>query len=754
MLRKAASPEARRAWWCQQIAAEEAARTGFHILALGLIAGAVVVYAGDFRPPAIASIAVALAALFGASLSAKSPRRGLVLLTLGAFVLGTGLAAFELERTRTTIFSGEATVHILGTVIAREKDERERMRYVVEIAKTERPVLSRPPEKVRIVVASRHEAIGIGGTFDGLVRLRPPSGPAAPGAYDFAFGPYFDGLGAYGFSLGAPADAANARATEHSDLGLFSQAHAAVATIRTAMTDRIRSTIDGAAGGVAAALVTGERAGIPEDVEEWLRTTGLAHVLSISGLHMAIVAGFAMLLTRAILASVPSIALRWPIKKIAAMIAFFVASLYLALSGGNVATERSFIMLAVMLIAILADRAALTLRNVSIAAVLIIIATPHAVMTASFQMSFAATVALVGGYRWFDDLRPERDRSRSVWQGAFAALVATAATSLLAGAATAPYSAYHFGRLAAFGLVANVATMPLFSFWIMPLALIGCLLMPLGLDQLPFVLMGWGLEIVLQIAEVLAAALPDFATGQIRGLALLVLTLSILAAALLQSALRFTAIPFLAGGLLIAALPGRTPDMLIFENGKEIALIDDAGRLRFLRDRPNAFVAEQWERMFPQPNIAGEEARGRIDTDCESGFCTFVTRSGIRIAWTDDWKRTGEACDAGDVAIVARAIRLTECRSGAILATLRTLRRSGSLAVSRTAEGKIQALPSIHSEPNEWNRHRLAPWPEYWRPPAAIEEDGESAPTDGKSTADSGSASKSLTAQASPSLQD
>lgn len=711
-------------WLATQLETETHHRSGFHLIAIGLMIGVVIVYGIGWRP-GLAVVAVASIALL--ALAFLAPGRPVLrpsLVCAGFVLAGAALAMTEIERTETTLFSGEATVRIAGTVVSRERTESGRYRYVIDIASTDRPVLSRPPERVRIVVGSRHAPIPPGGDFRGLVRLRPPSGPAFPGSHDFAFAPFFNGIGAYGFSLGPPEPPAPDILGKEARKGLGAWFGHRLSAVRLAMTERISQIIGGAEGGIAAALVTGERTGIPDEAEEWLRGTGLAHVLSISGLHMAIVAGFAMLLVRSLFALVPALALRFPIKKFAAAAALVVAAFYLALSGANIATQRAFIMLAIMLTAVLLDRPALTLRNVSIAAIVVIALTPHAVMTASFQMSFAATVALIGGYAALSRRQarsPVRPGHRGWGHRILLAFAAIAMTSLIAGAATAPYAAYHFHRLAAFGLVANVLTMPLFTLWVMPLALIGSLAMSFGLDAWPFHAMGYGIGLVLQIARFVYEHLPDQAIGLTTAAGLVLLSAAILAASCFASRLRYVAVPLALAGL--AAAPDRVPppELLIFEDGKEVALIAKDGQLAFLRERPNDFVAAQWERAFEAKArpLAEREPRRRISADCDEGLCRFETRDGLKVVWTDDYEKTGLACDDGDVAIVARAIRLSACRSGAILVTLRTLRRTGSLAIRRDAlSGQPIVDRAIADPPAEWNRHRLAPWPEYWRKPA------------------------------------
>lgn len=758
-------------WFGDQLAVEAAARTAFYLLPAGIMAGIGLVYGLGWRWPLL-PVSLAAAGLLAAGVLLSGRRASAsVCLTAGFVLCGMALSGTELQRTRTTTFSGEVTVRIDGVVLWRDTDERGRTRYLVQVERTERPVLSRPPGRAQILVASRHQAIAIGGRFKGLVRLRPPSGPAYPGGYDFAFGTYFKGLGAYGYGLGPP-DPQPASVEASRSLAQR------LVMLRLAISDRIRSTIGGAEGAVASALVTGERSGIPDEIDLWLRTTGLSHVLSISGFHMALIAGFSMTLIRALLAAIPALTLVLPAKKIAAAAAIAVASFYLALSGNDVAAERSYIMLSIMLLAVLFDRPALTLRNVAISALVVLAVSPHALMTASFQMSFAATAALVaayGGYaRWRSGRLADASarRPKGVLLTTLFFLGGLGVSSLIAGAATGPYAAFHFQRIAPFGLIANMVALPLFSLWIMPLALIGMLLMPLGLDEIPFLLLGHGLTAVFRIAHVLHDRLPDSPTGLMTPESLLVLTVALLLGCFMASKLRWLAVPVAVVGLILAPDRAAMPELLIFEDGKEVAMIDAGGALVPLRKRTNDFVASQWQRAFvgvpdasrdaggkppvaftceatqgaaepgksadglpvpdggkpPEPADAHPFARGNGKAAPPGGenakppgkLCRGTTRSGLRVVWTDDYRKAGLACDEADVAIVARALKLEACRSGALLVTLKTLRRSGSLAVSRSPElpRKPVAVASISEDLAEWNRHRDAPWPQSWRRPA------------------------------------
>ncbi|MCD2470257.1 ComEC/Rec2 family competence protein [Jiella sp. MQZ9-1] len=715
---------AARRWLARQVAIETAHRSGFHVIPVALIAGMIAIFALDWRPN-LAATFIAAALFVAAAVSAASrPVLKAALVALAGLLVGALVSLIDLQRTDTTIISGTVTTRIAGTVLAASRDEKGHMRYLIAIAGTARPALSRPPQRAQIVVVAHHMPKQPGDPYDGLVRLSPPSGPVAPGAHDFAFQPFFDGVGALGFALGAP-DARPAHGLARPPpLQGFERLRIGLEQIRDAMTARIAATAGGEAGAVAAALVTGNRAGISDETETWLRGIGLAHVLSISGLHLAIVAGSVLLLLRCGFALIPGLALRYPVKKIAAGAALIVAALYLLLSGGNVATQRAFVMLAVMLVAVMADRQALTLRNVSLSAIIVVLIAPHQVTTASFQMSFAATLALVAGYgdvmRWRprDTLQVERPHAIRLLGLVGAALLGIAASSIMAGVATAPLAAYHFHRIAPFGLVANILILPLFTLIIMPLGLLGTLLMPFGLDAWCFHLMGLAIELALAIAAWLYALMPDHGTGPIAGIGVALLAGALLSFAYFASHLRWAAAPLAILGLLTIRDTSPLPQLLVYEDGRTIAAFEPSGAIAYLAAGRPRFVADQWARDFGSGPAPGDPAASpsrslrRIQPPCDDKICRFTTRDGLRVVWTSDYKRTGEACDGGDIAIVARAIRLTHCRSGAILVTLRTLRETGSLAFSRDpATGKAVEIRSVAPSIQPWNRHRLAPWP-------------------------------------------
>ena len=320
----------------------------------------------------------------------------------------------------------------------------------------------------------------VGAFVEFKARLSPPLAPLRPGGYDFARDLYFQRIGASGFVLGAiktaePPVAARAAAA------LRGRRSTACATPST----RIRAALPGDAGAIASALITGKRDAISTPVNDAMYISGLGHVLSISGYHMAVVAGVVFFVLRALLALLPALASRHPIKKWAALAALAAAAFYLVLSGAEVATQRAFIMMAIVLVGVMVDRPALTLRTLALAALGVLLLAPEAVVHPSFQMSFAATLALVAAYErglpWTSGggRHAARRARRAVGRARDRRAVLA---SLVAGLATTLYAAYHFHRLAPYGVLANLLAMPIVSVWVMPPGCSALLALPFGFD--------------------------------------------------------------------------------------------------------------------------------------------------------------------------------------------------------------------------------------------------------------------------------
>jgi len=383
------------------------------------------------------------------------------------------------------------------------RDVREKTdRFVLRVVSMESPRDMTKLERVRLSV-KKGTAPEVGSFVELKARLMPPLGPQRPGSYDFGRDLYFQGIGASGFVMGA------VKTREPPATGGLALRYAAsMQGLRDAIDARIRTTLDGDQRAIATALLTGRRDAISTPVNDAMFISGLGHVLSISGYHMAVVAGVVFFTIRALLALFPALTAGHPIKKWAAAAALIAAAFYLLLSGAEVATQRSFFMTAVVLIAVIVDRRAITFRTLAVAALIVLAIAPEALVHPSFQMSFAATLGLVALVQiGLPNLLASPDHSATarvaLWGGRELTMLMLA--SLVAGLATTPYAAFHFHRVTPYGLLANLAAMPVVSAVVMPAGLLGLVAMPFGFDGVFWAIMGFGIDWMILVTQWVAA---------------------------------------------------------------------------------------------------------------------------------------------------------------------------------------------------------------------------------------------------------
>ncbi|MBL8579630.1 MAG: ComEC/Rec2 family competence protein [Mesorhizobium sp.] len=627
--------------------------------------------------------------------------------------LGVLLAKAETWRAGTKMLGGEITTQLTGRVAEIERMANGRVRLTIDVVATERPVLRYAPERVRVSARRIPDDVTVGETVVGLVRLMPPSGPVRPGSYDFSLESYFDGIGGSGFFLRGPE-----RASAPGPAPPLAMFRAAVERTRLAIAERISSHIGGAEGEIAAALVVGVRAGIPEDVNEALRRSGIYHVISISGLHMALVAGTIMGLMRAGFALFPGFSSRHPVKNYAAALALVGLCGYLFISGAEVAAQRSFIMLAVMLVAVLFDRAALTLRNLAISAIIVIVVSPHEVIGPSFQMSFAATAALVGAYAAWSDWRSncpsrpggERSLPHRAARYCLAAIVGLAVTSIVAGGATAIYAAWHFQQMPSLGLFTNLTAMPIVSVVVMPFAVLGSLAMPFGLDGPFFQIMGFGLSVMITIARWFAERSPLDVVGLIRPEAVAVLTVALLAATVTSTWLRVAAIPVALVGCFL--LFERQPDLLLSEDARLVGLNLGDGQIAINRPRPNQFTIDNWVRAVQAQEIVrpfdgeGDGSR-QAGFSCADGVCLVNHPSGAIVALVPDATIAADYCNTTTFILIEDPSAKGVCNwKDVTVVTARDLALYGSAAVTFDQTGAPAIQYAVTKPYRPWHVQR------------------------------------------------
>ncbi|WP_420348303.1 ComEC/Rec2 family competence protein [Pelagibius sp.] len=520
------------------------------------------------------------------------------------------------------------------------------------------------PARVRITAAATDAELRPGDVVTLRARLRPPSAPTMPGGFDFARQAYFQQLGGIGFALGP------LRAADHAAPGAGAQTESMArrwgvfwAAARHRIAERITSHLPGQSGAVAAALVTGQRGALSEETREDMRAAGLAHLLAISGLHMGLVTGLLFFALRAGLALSPALALHWPIKKAAAVTAGLGGLLYLCLVGFTIPAQRAFIMVSIVLLAVLLDRRAISLRLVAWAALAVLLVAPESLVSASFQMSFAAVVALVSVYEGWERSPASLEMRRHVLGRLGLYILGVALTSLVAILATSAFAAFHFQRLAVFGLLANLVAVPLTAFVIMPAAVIGMLLMPLGLESLGFVPMGWGIDALLSIAGRVAdlpGALVTVPPMPLWGL--VCVTLGGLWLCLWRGRWRYWGLPLAIAGALSPAL-FQPPDLLVSGDGRLAALRDEEGGLWLADRRGSRFVIDSWRRGSDAQEVlrwprAGTVAGGALS--CDPLGCLY-RKQGILLALSWDPRGLAEDCAVADVVVSLEPLRRQAC---------------------------------------------------------------------------------------------
>ena len=591
---------------------------------------------------------------------------GLTLAQLSTFAAGH--AVLDRVITTATVAGRVASVEQLpdGTRVLLDK---------VRISSLEPPAT---PERIRLRLRNKMPDLLPGAWLQVRARLAPPPPPAMPGAYDFQFHYYFQEIGATGFALG------RARLLTEADDQL-TLAHRWEG-FRERLTTRIRDAIGGTAGAVAAALITGDRGAIPDEVNEAYRNSGIYHLLSISGMHIGLVAGLLFAIVRAGLALIPPIALHYPIKKWAAIVAIAGALFYTLLAGSTVPTQRSFVMMGLVLAAIIVDRQGISMRFVAIAATIILAFQPEALLNASFQMSFAAVVALIAAYEvWGSAFARGRDKG---WGRRIALYVgAVALTTVIATIATAPFSIYHFNRVSLFyGLLGNLIAVPLSSILVMPAAVVGMVLMPFGLEDLGLVPMGWGVELINAAAAKIAGQDGSVITiAAMPSSALLATVLGGLWICLWRRSWRGLGLAGIVIGFSLALTASR-PDIIADGGARLFAVAGDDGRMlvssrstaRFERDiwlRRAGYDAGE-EETFPR---SGENASAH-DLRCDESGCIWRAK-GHTVSFVTDRAALLDDCRTASIVVSAVPVPGRRCASARVLVDRFDLWRNGTHAI-------------------------------------------------------------------------
>ncbi len=528
------------------------------------------------------------------------------------------------------------------------------------------------PQKIRLTLKGKRDHLWPGQVIRLQAKLNPVSEPSLPHGFDFRRQAYFNGIGATGFALSVP----KILDSSPSLRDFFEKR-------REKITAYFLTHMPSPLGAIAAALITGDKAAVPEDVREDFISSGLAHILAISGLHLTIIAGVVFMIIRRGIALIPPLCLAYNSKKIAAVGTILMTLLYLIISGFGIPAQRAFIMISVVMAAILIDRTALSMRTVALAAFMILLTTPEALLGPSFQLSFAAVVALIAGYEaWKNPI------SHWVVQGGiFRKFLVYGGglvfTSLLATIATLPFTIYLFHRFSLHAIGANLVAIPLTSFFIMPAALITCLLTPFGLGDFPLRAFEYSIDLLTQIAATVSSwpgASISVAHPPI--LAFTFVVTGGLWICLWQHPWRRWGFVLMIAGFLMT-FENDPPHLLIDGQGKVVALYE-VQTLYVSSTRKGKFMAETWQKY-----LAAQEIKAM---PCEKGVCRASFQN---IPVIISYNKKNQPCKKNAV-----LIRLEPSQRACPEATLTVdwydLWREGGLALWLTPQGprleKVRAL--------------------------------------------------------------
>ncbi|MDA1311149.1 MAG: ComEC/Rec2 family competence protein [Proteobacteria bacterium] len=530
----------------------------------------------------------------------------------------------------------QASGSLSGTVLAVQV-RPSRTRLVIGQSQFESAGEVEKLSRARISLRPQTAHPEIGAKIEVFAALRPPPAPSAPDAYDFQRAAFFKELSAVGYAIGPVK-------TVEMPVGFFPGLW--LARYRFDLSERIRGALPGPAGALASALLTGERGALSEEVLKSMRDSGLAHLLAISGLHMGLVAGIVFFGLRGGLALSRRLALRYPIKKWAALGALIFAAGYLLLSGASVPTQRAFLMTGVVLIAVLVDREAISMRLVAWAAMVILVFRPEALLSASFHLSFAAVTALVAAYEFVAARRRVNPRANGGWLNrVLLFLGALLLTSVVANLATLPFGAYHFNRVANYGLASNMIAVPLAGFWIMPWGVLALALAPFGLENWALTPMGWGLDVLVAIAKqasswpgavISVAAWPPWAPP--------VIALAGAWLCLWQRAWRSAGAVAIVLAMVVA-VTAPTPRIWVTGDGRLAGYLAADGRMLLSASSRERFTADLWSRRAGGGGTGNwRDEPGAIR--CDDLGC--ILRIGATVvAFSRSGRALGEDCQRG-----------------------------------------------------------------------------------------------------------
>ncbi|MEH6402437.1 MAG: ComEC/Rec2 family competence protein [Sneathiella sp.] len=606
----------------------------------------------------------------------------LLVLLAGLFLsIGFNAASIRQFAVDAPVLQKKTITGLTGFVVSKSASKK-KSRLVISNLSFERaslPDLSR----IRITVRKDIAHIHPGQKVSLTAVLLPPPPPAYPGAYDFQRASYFKQIGAVGYAISAVSIIETKKSTVFDISGLS-------AKLRDIINDHVSKVAPFDTSGFSIAIMSGDKEAMDKRQLEDMRQSGLAHILAISGLHMGMVGGLIFFAVRLLASLWPRLALNYPIKKWAALIALAGLSGYLLVSGMSVSAVRAYLMISLVFMAIIFDRTAISLRNLAFAGILILLILPESLTTASFQMSFGAVFCLIAVYEKFGNGLMILANKGGIIKRTVFYLTGIIVTSLIASFATAPFSIYHFGQFASLGIIANLVAVPIMGLWVMPWTLVSFAVLPFSQTGIPLEIAGAGIVVILKIAHFVAELpgahlnLGTYPAGFLGGL-----VFSVLWFLIWRNRLRWGAVFILLFSLTFIFIEPR-PDILISDSGNLFLVQNEKGKAFVSSLRSDRFERERWALLYGGEKFQkiSKSDKKELPIKCDAMGCVF-NRAGQLIAFSSNWMAAKLDCERADIIVSSVPVQ-RNCQNPTLIKDKFDLWRSGTHAFYFDKDGKVR----------------------------------------------------------------
>jgi competence protein ComEC len=604
---------------------------------------------------------VGLAGTIGALAALWKARHHPVLLyalaALALCIFGFTAAQVKTARAYTPMLSKTLNaVTVIGTIETLEilADKKGR-RVVLKDVELDKATPDKTPRKVRITIR-KYEGLKLGDRISLKGRLSAPSEAVVPGGYNFARAFFFKGIGGIGFAYNAP-EILEANSKNSMRASILN----GVNVLRAGINDRLQAAMNARTASIASALITGHKSGINGDDRDAIRAAGLAHLLAISGLHIGLVSGLIFFAARLVMAGFEGFALHHPIKTYAAIIALVGAVFYMFIAGATIPTQRAVFMTGTILLAVILERSPLSLRLVSVAALVVLAIAPQSLLSVSFQLSFAAVIGLVVFYDLTREFWTRISRSAGMFKSVWLYLLGVGSTTVIATLMTLPLSVYHFQTMPIYGVLGNMIAVPLMGIAIMPVGVVALLAMPFGLEEWPLYIMGQGIDVILDLSHAIYN-LPHSVvyTHAVPLSALVAFVSGALWLILVKGWAKVLAVVPLAM-MAVSLMTYQKPDVLFSPWDNLMMMRGVDGEYMVSNAKADKFKREAWIRSLGLTGQSMAEWGDNPDLQCDDSACRTLIKDR-RVSFIHDPYVIQAECGWADVVLSSEAIDGWRCR--------------------------------------------------------------------------------------------